>query len=645
MWRLTPLFILFSSAFAYTVSNGVYFSTPQVAVTVTATHNIVLQLNTSRGLDRIVHVRQSLIDAVHSAPRNNAFTSHFTAELQGLSRTLNTYQQTLQAYIRTGQAAARRTKRTPLIGHLVATVFGLPTNEEIDDLVDQINKHEKKEKGVINQLVSTLSVTDKQVNRLTKASDKAALAVTALRGHVKKLDANLAKLDTNLILVETLNFLEFSVEKTITEITRLISILDRVRITRRIIPELLAPEDLEHILNLIQNHQSNLLYPATSKFIPIYYRIAEAFVKAVGEMYYIIVRIPLRTEPEYLLYTATPFYVPYYNSTWARKVDNIPRHLAVRKDQKSVFHLDDLNSCIQTDLSLICVPNHNMYTYDKETCLLQLLKGKENDTCDYTYTTNMSPYFTRMHQHWVGSVQQITKVEEVCDKVSESRTLVLESGVNSIPVREGCQILGETFSLPKFTVYGTTVQNVTVIYPPYKVLPEHHLKIPYLEFNRLEFVKPMKEQSLKFLAYTSQIHPHRITWHTYINTSAVILVFCLIVFIIICIKCRSRCYDFICNRTITHRRQTRPYTPQCPPPPANTPRVSPAQIINRLSALRVNQSSQTPSRPVQATPIPTKPPRVQLDIQIPTRPAPKPEPEYLEMKDLVRKEKYHKYLF
>ena len=215
MWRIIPLFVLFSSAFAYTVSNGVYFSEPEMAVTVTATHNIVLKLNTTRGLERIAQVRQSLIDAVNSSPHAHPFTSHFTSELQGLLRTLNTYQQTLQAYIKTGQAASRRPKRTPLIGHLVATVFGLPTNDEIDDLVSQINQHEKKEKAVINKVVSTLSVTDRQVSRLTKASEKAALAVTALRGHVKKIDSNLAKLDTNLILVESLNFLEFSVEKTI----------------------------------------------------------------------------------------------------------------------------------------------------------------------------------------------------------------------------------------------------------------------------------------------------------------------------------------------------------------------------------------------------------------------------------------------
>ena len=251
----------------------------------------------------------------------------------------------------------------------------------------------------------------------------------------------------------------------------------------------------------------------------------------------------------------------------------------------------------------------------------------------------MTPYFERIKDCWIGTIQTQTKVEEVCDKVIQSRTLVLEPGVNRIPIREGCQILGETFSLPKFTVHGTTVRNVTVINAPYNVSPVHHLDIPYLEYQKLNFVKPMKEQSLKFLAYTAVMRSHKLRWHATVNTTAVIIVFCLFVFLILFIKCRHACYDLICNRP-TSRRQRLPYTPPAPrPTPSNSPLISPTQLINRLSAIRLNQS---PSRPAQATPAPNKPirtPITQLNIPMPSRAPPQPpvdgEPEYLEMKVLI----------
>ena len=248
MWLI--LLLVLPRVFSYSIHHGVYFDEPSVATTVTATHNIVLKLNLTTALVHVKHVRQSIVDAVQSAPRGNPFTPHFVAELQSLSRTMNDQLRDLEAYVKTGQVMGR-TKRTPFLGAVVANILGLPTSDEIDDLVVQINKHETKEREVLNRAVSAIAVTNKQVSRLTKASNKAALAVTALRGHVKKLDESLVKINTNLVMAQALNFIEFSVEKTVNEINRLLSLLDRIKITRRVIPELLNPDDLENILNLI----------------------------------------------------------------------------------------------------------------------------------------------------------------------------------------------------------------------------------------------------------------------------------------------------------------------------------------------------------------------------------------------------------
>ena len=132
-------------------------------------------------------------------------------------------------------------------------------------------------------------------------------------------------------------------------------------------------------------------------------------------------------------------------------MDTPSKYVAIRRDHKSAFKLTDLRNCLQTELGILCVPQHNTYTYTGNTCLLHLLKGKENETCDFSYTTHMTPYFTRVKRHWIGSVPTRMVMEEVCDEVSQSRTITLEPGVLRIPIREGCQILSREFFLPKFT--------------------------------------------------------------------------------------------------------------------------------------------------------------------------------------------------
>ena len=654
MWPPLFIFCVVAPALlhAHFIHEGVYFSNPLASQIVTSTHHLVLKLDLKKNMNQIDLVKRSITDAIHTAPKGNPFTPSFQTELRELALTLTNQQRKFNEFINT-QENTSRTKRTPLIGTLFADLLGLPTNDEITDIIHQINSHENQTQTVLNRVVSALSITDKQVRRLTSASAKAATAIKGLRAHVLKLDQALIKIDTNLIMAESLNFLEFAVSRTLNEITRIISVLDRIKITKRITTDLLSPHDLEQVLRLIQNHNIDLLFPATPKYLPLYYRIAETVVTLVDDVYYIIVRIPLKTEGEYLLYEMNPFWVPYMNSSWSRKIEEVPSYLAVRKDQKLAFELKDLKNCIVTEISTLCVPDHNTYSFNEPTCALSLFKGKENVSCAFSYKTDTTPYFTRIDQFWIGSVHTRMTVEEVCDVNTESRTLELTPGINKIPIRERCQIVGETFTLPKYTIHGTTVKNITIVYPPYQMKPERHLNIPHLQSDRLEIPKPMKETDLRFLTYTSQIQPHQISWHTYTNSTIIFLVICFILVLIFLIKCRYRCYDWLCNRA-PRRTPPRPHTPVTPnntrtptATPARTPTPFPQHIplVSRMSRVSATPNTPNPKATVVITPTPTKPPRGSKDVvlQIPNRKAPsvpEEEPAYLEMNPVVSSSKF-----
>ena len=634
-----------------TVKEGVYFSPPRLLNLVSEYHNLVLTFNASVALENIGLLRRAVFDSLHAVPKDNAFAQHYTAQLKELSSALTDKEADFRAFLETLNTTphTHRRKRN-LAGQVVATLFGLPTDEEIQNIVQQINTHEEKEKKVINKAISSLEVTNTQVARLTSATKKARLALMALRGHFKKIDAALANVSTNLVLVETLDFLEFAGERAINEINRIINLIERIQITAKVPPELLKPEIFKEILNMMQNKNIKLIYASTNRFVPTYYRIAEATIKLIGNIFYVIVRIPLKTEEEYLLYRNKPLWVPYNSSRWARKVTEVGEYIAVRRDKKVAIELDNLKTCVINEDNTLCAPRQNTIAYTTPTCLLTLLKDDPPTVCDYKYTTNMKIQFIKLDNYWIGSVQRKTIVEEVCDDVTSSRKIILKPGINVIPVREGCKVVGETFALPKHSVRGTTTKKISVVFPPYVISPSQHLNITNLEDLNLEVVAPMKKATLKFLAYTHQIAYNKSNLHAYTNTTGIIVLLFVIAVIAVVVKFRGRCCTFIATR---NRGRNQPHTPQIRR--VEEPRITAAALLNRLSvkppAHNVNQPTANQPKPnqnpkqdkssnshvINISAAPNKPPRLSIiqpsqpnQPQFPQRPPPD-VPEYLEM--------------
>ena len=142
----------------YSIHHGVYISEPTEMATVTSTHNIILKFNMTQGLEVINFTRSSLADAAHSAPKNHPFTKNFIDQLQTLSRTISEKERDLAAYLQTDRTTKHnRQKRTPFAGRVLGAIFGLPTNDELEGLITQINKHSHAEQQVINKVVSTLT--------------------------------------------------------------------------------------------------------------------------------------------------------------------------------------------------------------------------------------------------------------------------------------------------------------------------------------------------------------------------------------------------------------------------------------------------------------------------------------------------------
>ena len=127
------------------LQHGVYFSPPTPLTMITETHQLVLTFNISKAIEYIDKVRFAVDTVSRTKRSSHPLFDHFYNQLNDLGRTLRDQQAGFQAFLETSGSQTpthnthqqTRKKRTPLIGSVVATIFGLPTEDEITSIVSQ----------------------------------------------------------------------------------------------------------------------------------------------------------------------------------------------------------------------------------------------------------------------------------------------------------------------------------------------------------------------------------------------------------------------------------------------------------------------------------------------------------------------------
>ena len=113
---------------------------------------------------------------------------------------------------------------------------------------------------------------------------------------------------------------------TINKVDRLLNMIGWIVTTREVDTNLVRPQKMKDLLLGLQERRIELLFPPSSNFIRHYYSLGESYPVISNDS-----QIPLRTEPDLDLYELFPFWIPYDNSEWARKVTNTPDYLATIK--------------------------------------------------------------------------------------------------------------------------------------------------------------------------------------------------------------------------------------------------------------------------------------------------------------------------
>ena len=590
-------------------------------------------------LTDIERIDGQLKESVKQTNQSNPFCSHFHTMISDLRQSLYILRTDTQNFVATFEGyrspKTSRVRRANLIGQFTAPIFGFVTDSNLMKVIHQVDANFQRTAQTLNKQVSTIQASSRHLNKVVKAVKKAQWAVEAITKHVHKIDKVLAELDTSFITAESLQFLTSSVNAADTAVRRIMLELNEVRMQGKISSALLPPSALKELLQSIQIFQVDLLYPPMDTYLQDYFHMCQTVVKLDGLRFFIVVKIPLRTDDTYHLYRLHPFNIPYNTSEWARRVSGLPSYLAVREDRKISVVFNNLDPCTFTRDRYICSLKSHYLSTTQNTCPLALYRGEANvdDVCDFTYSYNEVTDFTRIQDEWVGTTNQPQKVEEVCTNSSPSFTI--PSGVCSIPIRANCKIICDDFLLPPFGVQGTSNFSLTLLATPYMLDPLYHLKLQPLADIKLASLHSFKHSDLRFLKLQHIVAPFKevtpLTSSHLTLTIILTLAFIGLASYLTYNRCRNRIYI---RESVRYR-------------PKPEGRFSPMSIFNRLSnpsptsSPSIHNPTPTPPPvaraskppPHQAPPLPQSrsPRRNGNTLQVPKLTVTDTEVEYLEM--------------
>ena len=203
------------------ISRGVVFSKIGQVAFASKTHTLGLSLDLDHINAHLIKMAKTAMVTANTVVRfENPLTPYFNKEVARVARTINSTMLDLNDFATTfDPREARRQKRyTNLLGWAASTVLGLATEEELADLASQINENQENTKTMINKIISHVTLTDRQIERLTKATTQVEMAYEALTHHVRKTDKVLANMQTEVVFGQKLNVLVFAALETQAEV-------------------------------------------------------------------------------------------------------------------------------------------------------------------------------------------------------------------------------------------------------------------------------------------------------------------------------------------------------------------------------------------------------------------------------------------
>ena len=158
------------------------------------------------------------------------------------------------------------------------------------------------------------------------------------------------------------------------------------------------PDDLYDALATISKKlppELQFLIPVDSHSVYSYYQFIKVTAATAGDSLRLFIDLPLKSRArEFSLYRYVPWPTPLPdNDTYSYLLDLPYEYMALSADEMTYIHLepDEATEC-QSGIR-ICMPKAPLLSYPFKSCLYDLIKGKEENSCKHKIALIEQPLF------------------------------------------------------------------------------------------------------------------------------------------------------------------------------------------------------------------------------------------------------------
>ena len=346
-----------------------------------------------------------------------------------------------------------------------------PTKGEIANIIETINNNNTTtttasqfEGKMINRLISNIEINYENMTNIKNAIERANITHLAIYNHYKNNKSQMRNVSRDVVLSTSLSMFDSSLRDVKEDFEEFNYQIDSTVITRKTSVFIISPNTLLNIMHKLQHFQISLLYPALEQYIPEYYTISRTIIERRDNVFYFIIRIPIKSTYEYDIYKLYYFWIPISNvENWSRKIhfhDQEIKYLAINEHQHYIT-LNNLQSCIYKMISqLICVASKHFQKrndgngkINEDNCILSIYNDEskeiQNKNCLFKYEFNRNTEFIKIDKDWIGSVKKSENVKKICSN-NINDNISIHKGIVRIPISNNCKYIGSTFMLPYF---------------------------------------------------------------------------------------------------------------------------------------------------------------------------------------------------
>ena len=445
-------------------------------------------------------------------------------------------------------------------GQILHWLLGIATDSQVENtnqLLDKINSLSEETRTMVNIHSTILNTTAIQFERVTTQVDRVTTCLGQIRGAIKSLGSHIQtqaihtfSVVHSIIMSNSLSYASSAISDLAGQFLNLKIGLSKFR-AGYISPEIIPPDVILDLVNVITKKNLKPIYPSTPKFLPLLYQYIKVHTLEVSPLTFLI-SIPLEGDPKVKLELFEVLSLPHpITPDLTLTYSNLPRFIAVSDDRRKYLELESIDSCRHHSNAYLCPIDYPIYRDGAPSCALNLLKGLSDDICSKHFSGALArPILTKTSVGWLYSFSEPDTISVTCPH--NSSIIHISRGSGRLKTQNHCKISGNKFTLPSSAESAgpPITVNFSIVSPFAVDLSESEIEklrvlnsseiltnIMVLNGNKLP-LKSLKSE-IKNLAYIKKMRQiNSITGNAGLAFSILSFIGVIFIFIIIAVFCK-----------------------------------------------------------------------------------------------------------